>query len=176
MKIVKCANNHYYDESIYPSCPYCSGSGFADDEGKTVGYADYADEEKTAAWNGLGTPEDAEKAGGKFNPVVGWLVCVEGAEKGRDYRIISGRNYIGRSVNNDICVADDGNVSRQRHFSIVYDPRSRRYFALPGESSTIQINGEAKYNKHLLSDGDIITCGESKLCFISFCKEGRDWT
>ena len=189
MKLVHCANGHYYDEEVYSRCPYCDGTvgssdkrgkavGYEDalDDGKTVGYEDYLDDGKTVGYNGLGTTEDREKAGGKFDPLVGWLVCIEGAEKGRDYKIFSGRNYIGRAVNNDICVSDDDSISRQRHFSIVYDPRSRRFFALPGESSTIQINEEVKYNKHLLSDGDIITCGKSKLCFIGFCKEGRDWT
>ena len=177
MRIVKCANNHYYDETQYSKCPYCENGGVsADDEGKTVGYTDYLNEEKTIAWNGLGTEEDVKKGGGKFNPVVGWLVCVEGAEKGRDYRICSGRNYIGRAANNDICVAEDSSISRERHFSIVYDPRSRNYFALPGDSYTLQVNGEVRTKTYQLSDGDVITCGESKLCFISFCKEGRDWT
>ena len=177
MKLVKCAKGHYYDKSIYSSCPYCEGAdGRFEDEGVTVGYSDYADSEVTVAFNGLGTEKDREKAGGVFNPVVGWLVCVEGEEKGRDYRIVSGRNYVGRSADNNICIADDDSISRERHFCIVYDPRSRHYFALPGESSSIQINGEVKYNKHLLSDGDMIVCGKSKLCFIGFCKEGRDWT
>lgn len=30
-----------------------------------------------------------------FDPVVGWLVCIEGAAKGTDYRIHSQNNYIG---------------------------------------------------------------------------------
>ena len=203
MKIVKCTNGHYYDESINSSCPYCKSTGdipetdrnldyvipdwdipdwdipdynSPDDEGKTVGYNEYIDNEKTVAVNGLGTDADIQKSGGAFNPVVGWLVCLEGAEKGRDYRIVSGRNYVGRAVENNICIADDDNISRQRHFCIVYDPRSHRFFAVPGDSASIQVNGEVKFSKHLLQDGDIITCGGSKLCFIGFCKEGRDWT
>lgn len=31
-----------------------------------------------------------------IDPVVGWLVCISGAEKGRDYRIHSDNNFIGR--------------------------------------------------------------------------------
>ena len=37
-----------------------------------------------------------------FDPVVGWLVCIEGATKGNDYRIHSQNNYIGRSARMDI--------------------------------------------------------------------------
>ena len=31
-----------------------------------------------------------------LDPVVGWLVCIAGPDKGRDYRIHSERNFLGR--------------------------------------------------------------------------------
>lgn len=50
------------------------------------------------------------------------------------------------------------------------------FFAVPGESGAIQVNGEEIHKTYELRDGDVIGCGDSKLCFVSFCREGRDWT
>ena len=58
-----------------------------------------------------------------IDPVVGWLLCVDGPEKGRDYRIRSGRNSIGRAENMDICISGDSSISRERHAIIAYDPK-----------------------------------------------------
>ena len=46
-------------------------------------------------------------------PVVGWLVCIEGATKGTDYRIHSQNNYIGRSARMDISIPEDSHISAE---------------------------------------------------------------
>lgn len=197
VKIVRCEKNHYYDGSTYASCPYCNpglfdmyvdrGAAYAetqatanfdltDDEGVTVDYKEYTDNEQTVAADREGSFYKAGKAARNFAPAAGWLVCVEGPERGRDYRICGGRNYVGREVENDICIADDEKISRSRHFSVIYDARSHKFFAVPGESGAIQVNGEEIHKTYELRDGDVIGCGDSKLCFVSFCREGRDWT
>ena len=111
----------------------------------------------------------------RFEPVVGWLVCVEGKERGRDYRLLAGRNYIGRSVDMDVSIPDDQQLSREKHCSIIYDPRSFRFVLLPGDSTLTMVNGAAQNAPCDINDGDIISCGSTKLCLIRFCKEGRDW-
>ena len=40
-----------------------------------------------------------------IDPVCGWLVCVEGPDKGRDFRIKTERNFIGRSTSMDIVIS-----------------------------------------------------------------------
>ena len=45
-----------------------------------------------------------------IEPVVGWLVCVNGEEKGRDYRLIRGRNCIGRDSDMDVTIRKDQKV------------------------------------------------------------------
>lgn len=171
MKAVRCNNGHYYDADKYTACPFCNG---ADDEGKTVSYAQSADEEKTVAFSA--SAKGNEEAKPEISaPVVGWVVCVKGAERGRDYRLQSGRNFVGRGLDMDVCIREDTAVSRDNHCSIVYDPRSGRFVLLPGEASETKINGEALYGLHDLKDGDVIECGETSLCFIGFCREGRVW-
>ena len=171
------------------SYPPASGSGSAtdDDEGKTMSYDEGADEEKTQSydWGKSGNGQNTAAAGEntlppimpetKFEPVVGWLVCVEGNERGRDYRLLAGRNFIGRSVDMDVSIPDDPQLSRERHCSIIYDPRSFRFVLLPGDSTLTMVNGNAQNAPCDLTDGDVISCGSTKLCLIRFCKEGRNW-
>ena len=77
-------------------------------------------------------------------PVAGWLVCIEGASKGTDYRIHSEYNYIGRSTSMDICIKGDPTISRENHAIIAYDPIDRLfYFAPSGGGSIVRLNGRA---------------------------------
>ena len=151
------------------------------DDEVTVSYADAAQDEKTVAmWeepvnqnNDPFIPQIVKQE--RFAPVVGWLVCVDGVERGRDYRLHGGRNFIGRNPQMDVSIPDDPKLSRDNHASIIYDVRSQKFFALPGEASHTALNGAVLDAPSVLSDGDIIECGGGKLCFISFCKEGRTW-
>lgn len=73
----------------------------------------------------------------KSAPVVGWLVCTEGVNKGTDYRLHQGRNFVGRSSEMDVCILGDNTVSRSSHAIVVYDPRSNVYLAQPGSSKEL---------------------------------------
>ena len=78
---------------------------------------------------------------GHFVPVVGWLVCTDGVEKGRDYRLVSGRNFIGRAYQMDVSIPDDKGISRENHCSVVYDPKTKKFCLVPGEN-VVFYNGE----------------------------------
>lgn len=151
------------------------------DDEVTVRYTEAAQDEKTVAmWE---EPVDKKSEQNvpsvlkqeRFAPVVGWLVCIDGIERGRDYRLHGGRNFIGRAVQMDVSIPDDPKLSRDNHASIIYDSRSKKFFALPGEASHTVLNGATLDAPAALIDGDIIECGGSKLCFIGFCNEGRTW-
>ena len=45
-----------------------------------------------------------------FMPVVGWLVCIEGNDRGRDFRLHSGYNSIGKNAENDVSIPSDGTI------------------------------------------------------------------
>lgn len=123
-------------------------------------------------WTKTQPPEQPEE---NAAPVAGWLVCVEGPCRGRDYRLVEGRNFIGRSKEMDVCIPEDAQLSRDSHCSVIYDPRSYRFVVLPGSSAASRLNGENIDGPIDLKDGDILCCGSTKLCFIGYCKEGRDW-
>jgi hypothetical protein len=109
------------------------------------------------------------------DPVVGWLVCVEGIEKGRDYRLHSEKNWIGRSENMDITVKDP-TISRENHAAIVYDPRKETFDIRPGEvRGMIYVNGGEVVKSLDLAPYDKIELGESKFLFIPFVSGHFNW-
>jgi len=111
-----------------------------------------------------------------FNPVVGWLVCVDGADKGTDYRIRGGNNYIGRDQSMDICVRNDNHISNKNAAIIGYDDIERQFFFGPaGGHNTVRVNGKMVINAVPLEPYDELTVGTTKLMFVPLCGERFDW-
>lgn len=109
-------------------------------------------------------------------PVVGWLVCVDGASKGRDYRIHSQYNYIGRARHMDICISGDDCISAERAAIIAYDDQEKVFSFGPGTGHNIvRVNGKMVMNAVLLNAFDELTIGKTKLLFVPFCGERFDW-
>ena len=180
MAIVRCDMGHFYDESKYTSCPHCEG-GMEDDKtvsGVIAQLTNRSEIVQNLVDFGPAIPADEKTVGiykkRGWDPVAGWLVCVAGPEKGRDYRLHSGRNFLGRALQMDISVADDKEISRENHCSVVYEPKRRNFFLVPG-SANVYLNGQTVNESATLATGDTIGAGGSEFVFIPFCKEGREW-
>lgn len=197
MALTECANGHLYDDSQYQTCPYCNtgtnqvvfGAGVGKTVGVGAGPAPAAVEigatVAPASYNRAGRP-DSDRDTGKTvavlqksfsrEPVTGWLVCVEGAEKGKDYRIAAKINSIGRGENMDICIKGDATISRENHARLAYDGKHNDFHLIPAESiNSIYINDEPVYVPTRVKEGDIIELGESKFRFIAFCDDTFNW-
>lgn len=202
MALTECTNGHLYDTDQYASCPYCNGGmnrvefGAGNDSGigKTVGItggnapAPGAEIGATVAPSGYNRDrkQDAAKDTGKTvavfqknfarEPVTGWLVCIEGAEKGKDYRVVAKNNTIGRSEEMDICIKGDTAISRENHARLAYDGKHNNFYFIPAESTnSVYINDEPTYVPTQLKKGDVIELGESKFIFIPFCDHSFNW-
>ncbi len=115
-------------------------------------------------------PED------RVRPVVGWVVCVEGSCYGKSYDLHSGKNFIGRMPDMDICLEGDSHVSRSKHAIVVYDPKGKTFYLQSGESHELcYLNDKLILSEETLSDRDVIQVGESKLVFVQFCDETYRW-
>lgn len=109
-------------------------------------------------------------------PVTGWLVCIDGASKGQDYRIHEEYNYIGRSSKMDICIQGDPTVSRENHAIIAYDTLEKQfYFAPAGGGSIVRVNGKAVLGNVELKAYDKLLIGNSTFVFIPLCGEQFTW-
>jgi len=171
---------HFYDDSRFGTCPHCEG-GMEDQKTVSGAAAQIAGRrEAVQKLVDFGPPvQNDEKTVGIYkkkgwNPVTGWLVCVNGPEKGRDYRLHSGRNFMGRAPNMDISITDDSQISRENHCSVVFEPKNCEFLLVPG-SSNIYVNGSAVSDAVTLAEGDTIGAGASEFVFVPFCEEGRVW-
>ncbi len=199
MEMKQCPNGHFYDQSKTRECPYCNsasanvnvtrpirqspGAGISasGDIGATVpanqpGFIDHTRPASKAQANDSERTAVVIKKDLGIDPVVGWLVCVDGKGKGRDYRMHSDNNYIGRSENMDICMRGDDTISRENHAVISYDMRENNYYFSPCESRNIvRVNGKAIFSTIQLSAYDNIELGSTKLIFLPLCGEAFSW-
>lgn len=111
----------------------------------------------------------------KKAPVTGWLVCINGDEKGNDYRLHSGKNFVGRSQRMDIVLTDDKSISREKHCSVLYDPKGNEFYVTAENSNIVYLNGAIVTEASPLKKGDVIKVGETELKFIPYCQEDITW-
>ena len=195
MALTECASEHLYDSAQYASCPYCQGGvnrmefGANPGIGKTVGGpqpggmpmaapvgATVAPASYRAQENDTGKTVAVLQKSMKAEPVCGWLVCIEGKDKGRDYRIGAKNNTVGRSEKMDICIKGDETISRENHARLAYDVKHNAFHLIPAESTnSIYVNEEPVYVPTKLDAYDLIEFGESKFLFVPFCTETFTW-
>ena len=178
----KCGS--FYNQAKDPVCPHCSGAQAESDKtmpvtqgvtvpmtggrATSVPYGGTVDDGRTLPVFRMETGID---------PVVGWLVCVSGSEMGRDYKIHSDNNYMGRSEKMDICIRGDETISRENHATITYDGRERVFYFTPGESrSIVRLNGKAVMMTNEIKAYDKIELGITELMFIPVCGAAFDWS
>lgn len=189
MALVRCNGSpaHYYDSSMHTTCPHC---GVPDlDIRETIGRRPAGDFRKE---NDVKTmPRDQSSPGrGEpgvtvgvmsreigIDPVVGWFVCVEGPDKGLDYRIHAGNNSIGRSEQMRICIDGDDGISRENHAFIAFDPKEGQFTLLPGTSKELAyLDGKAVFAPTQLRAFQRVQLGKTVLLFVPLCGENFQWS
>lgn len=161
--LIRCQNGHMFSSRRYGTiCPYCNIET-ATREKKETGQTEVMVEES------LFLEEE--------HPVCGWIVCIAGPRRGKDYKIMVGKNFVGRADDMDIQILGDNKISRRNHCVIVYDEKQGKTVILPGDSNGIvYLNEEAVYVPTPLGEYDVIEMGESRFLFIPFCGEHFMWT
>lgn len=197
-----CSAGHVYDADQFPSCPYCNRNTRAIQFGATAAPAGYG---ATTAPAGCGAApagrddtigqtvmpeairrrmeqEKDNRTVGEFKrklgyePVVGWLVCVEGPEVGKDYRLFGRINSIGRAEGNDVVLAQEHTVSQKNHVRLAYDARHNNFQLIPGEGTNVTyLNDEPLYVPQKLNAYDVLEMGATKLIFVPLCNERFRW-
>lgn len=111
-----------------------------------------------------------------FDPVVGWLVCLEGKNPGADYKLYSKINTIGRSERMDVNIKGDNTISKENHARLAYSPKSNTFRLIPAENANnICINDEEVYTATIIKGYDILEIGQTKLLFLPLCSERFSW-
>jgi hypothetical protein len=117
------------------------------------------------------------QAKGAFDPVVGWLVVVEGLGRGQFRSVRYGQNAVGRGQDLRISIDfGDPRISREPHAFVVYDEVQRKFFIRDnGKSNIVRLNGDAVLTLAELHDRDKISIGETTLLFVALCDQNFDW-
>lgn len=190
----------YYNAALHSACPHCGGGAFphtAPPSGAAPdgGQGEFA---HTMPPSGAG-PEGGFNvtipvgsnarepaspfaptvfegtAQGPVEPVVGWLVCIEGPVRGTDFRLHAGYNYIGREVG-DIHIHGDQQVSRENHAMLAFDSRDQIYYVGPATGrNLIRLNDKPVLNAVEIKSYDILTVGATRLLFVALCGEQFRW-
>lgn len=200
MNLSRCSQGHFYDAGIYNRCPHCNAGPSEEANNETraldIDQADVTVGLQEAVKNAtasMGASQQAQplsaavvdddpktvgffKSSMGIEPVVGWLVSVEGANKGKDFRLKSGRNFIGRSSQMDVCLSGDNTVSRDRHGILVYEPKNHLFLISPGDSKELcYLNDDVVLTPQTIAKNDILTVGSTKLMFFPCCDGVFNW-
>ena len=197
-----CSAGHVYDADQFPSCPYCNRNTRAIQFGATAAPAGYGATTAPAGYGAAPAGRDDtigqtvmpeairrrmeqerdNRTVGEFKrklgyePVVGWLVCVEGPEVGKDYRLFGRINSIGRAEGNDVVLAQEHTVSQKNHVRLAYDAKHNNFQLIPGEGTNVTyLNDEPLYVPQKLNAYDVLEMGDTKLIFAPLCSERFRW-
>ena len=175
-KMARCPEGHFFDSEKHTSCPWCAPQVVVQDQPAP-------DQTRKLDQPG-GDPASvpAEPLGGKtirlgqttegIRPVVGWLVCIEGLDKGADYRLHAEKNFVGRDAGMDIAIKKDESVSRNRHAVVIFDPKKRNFWLDKGESQGLVYKNDELVNSPVpIQPYEVIELGKSKLVLVPFDTE-----
>ena len=121
-------------------------------------------------------PSTGNRESGAGFPVVGWLVALNGVNRGKDYRIHEAYNYIGRE-RGDICIRGDMAVSAECDTIIRYVPQTREFYVAHGRGKNgVLVNDQSIGAEAVrLANYDVLTVGNTNLVFVALCGTKFNW-
>ena len=156
-------------------------------QGGATGHTHAGGEPKTVIAGGarvrrkevLGTEEGiAGGEAGMADPVVGWLVVVDGPGRGFSVRLGNGQNSIGRGETSRLRLNfGDRKISRNDHAVLTYDPRGNRFYIQQGKGvNLVYLDESPVLSPTPLPPGSRITLGDTTLRFVAFCDDEFRWS
>ena len=203
MALTTCPVGHYYDTDKVKECPVCKKLASIPvnhtDLQSQVTVSGYKIGEATGGITELLSPLDTNvssfdifeveteydamsdsnstigffELNGIGSFTAGWLVCVQGPDRGKSCTIEIGRNICGSNASNDI-VFSDKDILPNMHFSVVYEPKENKFFITPDKGAVFH-NGKFLNKPAILRNDDRITVGSTELVFVPFCNKNRSW-
>ncbi len=111
------------------------------------------------------------------DPVVGWLVIVDGPGRGNFIPVGYGQNTIGRDESERVRIDyGDNQISRQSHCFIVYESNERAFYVLRGTGKGLcHVNQRVVLEPRQIHSGELLRVGATTLRFMAFCGPEYDW-
>lgn len=162
-------NPAFFDE--LPTRPITSPSRGAREGRESIGT-----EPRTVIAGALATKSSVDPESAMADPVVGWLVVVNGPGKGSAVQIGNGRNTIGREESRIRLDFGDPQISRIDHAVISYDHVANRFHIQQGEGvNLVYLEGSPVLTPRILENGSTISIGGTTLRFVAFCDDKFRW-
>ena len=114
-----------------------------------------ADQDKTAF------VDMSQLGGATFQPCVGWVVVLTGEQRGRDFRLVDGRNTVGTAADGDVVLTDP--YLSSQHCAIRHEHGVFTLVDLDSTNGTF-LNGERATTADII-DNDKIRVGRTELKF-----------
>ncbi|MCK4865190.1 MAG: FHA domain-containing protein [Gammaproteobacteria bacterium] len=111
------------------------------------------------------------------DPLAGWLVIINGPGMGHVMQVGFGQNTIGRDNSERIKIDfGDGQISRQNHAMITFDPRGKQFYISQGTGSNLAYMNDAPVLAPTVLEANCeIILGETTLRFVPFCSPDFSW-
>ena len=192
MELKECGHGHIYDASLYHSCPYCanrnrainfeqntgrgnsnSASGYGnepDEIGKTIPvYSAFKRTEKEPQAEDTVHEADKPQSPVRTEPAAGWLVCLSGENRGKNYCLYEQNNYLDVTSASELRIGADGNISSDQ-VRIDYDRKHQDFYLLspPASIVTAFLNGSYVDMPKKLNRYDVIELDNTKFIFVPF--------
>lgn len=153
-------------EDSWSVCPYCQKTGF-----QSPGSAPAQKtrlESDSAVTQVMPQPASAGRktvvlTDKRKPPVVGWLVAMNGEQKGEDFRIRDGQNIIGSATDADIVLGD--NAISGKHASLRYKDQKFLLTDLDSTNGTFVNESTEAAAREELKDNDLVRIGDVTLKF-----------
>ena len=115
----------------------------------------------------------------QHQPVVGWLVCIEGPDKGKDFILRGAKSTIGRRDDSSVPLSDP-KISRDGFPAlIVYDDRkSHKFYLASGDASArnnVELCDNMLLGQSVINPYDEIRIEDTVLVFVPFCGDEFFW-
>lgn len=153
MQIQRCPAGHFYDMERHRSCPLCAPPPMP-----------------------LPEPVEAVELPEPPGLPCGWLIRLDEPERGREYRILAGYNFLGSDAAADICISGDPGISPQRAAVLGYDAQMSLFsFGPCGGHLPVRVNGTMILDAVILNAYDVLTVGDTRLLFLPLCGKQFNW-
>ena len=120
----------------------------------------------------------SRKSESDYDPVVGWLVVIQGPGKGDSVSLGYGRNSIGRDKSNRSAIPyGDQSISRNNHATLTFDHKGSKFYIQQGESvNPIRVSDQIVLEPRELFGGETIELSDTTvLKFVPLCGSDFSW-
>ncbi len=117
----------------------------------------------------------SSEIGAQTEPVVGWLVALNGAYRGRSFPLKAGENTIGRSPDEQVPLPEQTDLVQNTHAVLTYDARTRQFYLRAENGGKVSINLAAVVDGVQIYSFDRILLGRTEFIFVALCGNRFSW-